>query len=886
MKIKTRYCLGLFCLITTLLGAQTNHLTTLLQQGLFEEQANRNLDAAIVQYQALATQFDQDRQIAATAVFRLGECYRAQGKTNEAVLQYQRLLHDFADQQILVTMSRQNLTGLGVSSEPAATAGRQQQKDLLAKQIALAERDLADAQVKVQIGKAPPADIRVAQQHVLQLQQQLAALDAPQTAAPDESVPAITKEWQEIKRVEQMIQDSPDLINKPDSDRQTPLTKAVTAGQIEVVRFLLDHGADINGAGYPINVAVKSGNRTMVELLIKRGAKIDDPDDSPNRSGTTPLYLAVQGGYQTITEVLLANHAKPNPFNSGFTPLHYATQDGQDKLVKTLLAAGAKINCEDTRGQTPLSLAVKSGSLETVKTLLAGKADPNQGTLNAPLLAAIVGNNLAMAELLLQAGANPNQAGNVDVDVFFKHASHSGGSSRVAPLYLAVQKKQLPMVQLLLKFKADPNESETDGRSVLFSAIYKPEILTALLEAGANPEVRDETDSMNNNLPRGGMGLGTGLPAPPLLISRTPLLFAAGAESNAVAVATLLQYGANPNATDRQGNNALYYAAEALAEEKTFVLLLEHHTNPNQQNKEGHTPLDQVKEMLRTPTGDASSRFLNYSYNTHLTEVPLAQKTLVQNIIALLHQYGALDQLPDWQHLSVSRPAAKFYGIVFNRETNDWNHFTLFEMIYNAGRYGDQLNYADLTKLVVVRPAANGTNFQRIAINLLNATNGVDTSRDMPLEFGDVLEIPEREHSLSDSLRYLNSEHLQAIEASLFKQAGQAKLVVAGGKTVDLPLQTPSSPTGTSFSERLEHVRRSTTYSDPILTSFLQHDDLALHALTSNCDLSRVKVTHKNSKTSQTQTWLIDCSDPNRQPKETDLWLRDGDVIEVPLKSP
>ena len=47
----------------TPLLAATNDLTSLLQQGLFEEEANRNLDAAIANYQSLAAQFDKDRQI-------------------------------------------------------------------------------------------------------------------------------------------------------------------------------------------------------------------------------------------------------------------------------------------------------------------------------------------------------------------------------------------------------------------------------------------------------------------------------------------------------------------------------------------------------------------------------------------------------------------------------------------------------------------------------------------------------------------------------------------------------------------------------------------------------------------------------------------------------
>ncbi|MBI3415627.1 MAG: ankyrin repeat domain-containing protein [Verrucomicrobia bacterium] len=78
----------------------------LLQKGLYEEEANHNLKAAIEAYQALVTQFDAQRAATATAVFRLGECYRKQGKTNEAAAFYQRILRDFADQTELARLSR------------------------------------------------------------------------------------------------------------------------------------------------------------------------------------------------------------------------------------------------------------------------------------------------------------------------------------------------------------------------------------------------------------------------------------------------------------------------------------------------------------------------------------------------------------------------------------------------------------------------------------------------------------------------------------------------------------------------------------------------------------------------------------------------------------
>src|SRR5688572_20169318 len=101
MKLFTLIAAVLFA-TAALAPAATNDLSSALQRGLFEEEANHNLDAAIAAYQSVATQFDKDRKLAATAIFRLGEVYRKQGKTNEANAQYERVVREFADQQTLV----------------------------------------------------------------------------------------------------------------------------------------------------------------------------------------------------------------------------------------------------------------------------------------------------------------------------------------------------------------------------------------------------------------------------------------------------------------------------------------------------------------------------------------------------------------------------------------------------------------------------------------------------------------------------------------------------------------------------------------------------------------------------------------------------------------
>src|ERR1035437_8763627 len=146
------------CLLASPVRAATNDLTTALQRGLFEEEANQNLGAAIQAYQTVAGQFDKDRKLAATAIFRLGECYRKQGNTNDAATQYERILREFSDQPTLVTLSRQSLAGMGgAPPAPAAPtmsdAAHQEQKRLLQEEMKLVEKQLKVQQMLAKDGR-------------------------------------------------------------------------------------------------------------------------------------------------------------------------------------------------------------------------------------------------------------------------------------------------------------------------------------------------------------------------------------------------------------------------------------------------------------------------------------------------------------------------------------------------------------------------------------------------------------------------------------------------------------------------------------------------------------------------------------------------------------
>ena len=944
--MKTNWLVGSVILAGAMvLRAQTNDLSAALRQGLFEEEANRNLDAAISNYQSLATQFDRDRQIAATAIFRLGECYRKLGQTNDAVIQYQRIIREFSDQQTLATLSQQNLTGLGTTpqaSSPSATTSESTAKTAeleaeaaalkaqiahlsglsganrrttiqqnfpnpvlttLMQQLNEAEQNLASL-----TNDYAPTDLHVARVTALvnaingQIDTQVegvikglqakmeADLDAakalreqsgPVQAVHTEASTVTDDEDQEIRRIQQLIQDSPDLINAPASDGFTPLGNAARNGRVKVATFLLDHGAGINVAQRAgvtaLHGAARAGNRAMVELLLSRGADVN----SKEVTGQTPLHIAANKGFQAVVEVLLANKVDVNAQDdSGNTPLHLAAGD-QVKIIQTLLAAGANPNVENSQGRTPLSFAAESGSPEVVINLLAAKADPNGGKLDAPLLCAIHKNDAAVAELLLQAGANPNAKREDDWQPsVLGPFGRPVGRGWETPLSLAVSTKQLPMVQLLLKFKADPDDSQTDGRPLLFSALPDTNILETLLDAGAKVDVCDRNETFKD------------------VNVYQPLLNSAVAIKNAASVGLLLKHGANANSPDNNGYTPLHVAATYLVEREIFELLLAYKADPNVRNHDGRTPLDLLKEFqgqnisangLPVPGSTFQGRLKNLLERNDSAEQEKIK--LAGELADLLRQHGALDNLPNWDRITVSRPSANFSASFFWKGTNDWNQFTLlevlarqYELLQHSTRgtwntrqttirdFWDKnpCRFPDLQRMLIHRPSPDGRRWTILTVDVAKLLQTGDCSMDQPLHWGDVVEIPETDHPVTEQWDGLTPDDLNA----LLKCASRRITISLKGTNATLTLSPECVPNERGFG-RLNHelVVTPACYA---LCSVLDQSKL----LRASSDLSRVKVTRRDPATGKKQEWVLDCSGDNAP----NLWLRDGDVIEVPEK--
>ena len=107
------------------------------KEGLFEEEANRDLEKAATAYETLASQYDSQRALAATALYHLAEIRARQGRQAAAVALYQRVLTEFPAMETLAKLSRDRLTAVGAAVPPAATgattAPTQEEADELAR---------------------------------------------------------------------------------------------------------------------------------------------------------------------------------------------------------------------------------------------------------------------------------------------------------------------------------------------------------------------------------------------------------------------------------------------------------------------------------------------------------------------------------------------------------------------------------------------------------------------------------------------------------------------------------------------------------------------------------------------------------------------------------
>jgi ankyrin repeat protein len=149
--------------------------------------------------------------------------------------------------------------------------------------------------------------------------------------------------------------------------------------------------------------AAEAGNLDVVRALLDAGANPDTPDADDNGS----LEAASLEGHESVVRLLLdrgadPNWADPHEFR---TPLMAAAARGHAGVIRLLVACGARVDESDDYGETALCCAASAGRVDAVRALLEAGADPcKQGEIGTPVEVA-QGGPPEVAELLRAAGA-------------------------------------------------------------------------------------------------------------------------------------------------------------------------------------------------------------------------------------------------------------------------------------------------------------------------------------------------------------------------------------------------------------------------------------------------------------------------------------------------
>ena len=144
------------------------------------------------------------------------------------------------------------------------------------------------------------------------------------------------------------------------------LYDAAKKGGLKRVKQLLEQGVDKNQVGghfghTSLCIAGENNHLDVVRYLVEQGADIEKAD----RDNQTPLIWASYYGHLEVVRYLLeqgADRDKAN--NNGYTSLHNAAVNGHLETAKLLMVYGADLNARNNDGQLPIDVAVEEDDEE------------------------------------------------------------------------------------------------------------------------------------------------------------------------------------------------------------------------------------------------------------------------------------------------------------------------------------------------------------------------------------------------------------------------------------------------------------------------------------------------------------------------------------------
>jgi ankyrin repeat protein len=271
----------------------------------------------------------------------------------------------------------------------------------------------------------------------------------------------------DVDAVAELVEAHPRLLDQRGGDGVTMLWTAARRGRMALVRWLVEHGADVEIPGSAVHmtevvispycIAVRSRRAEVAQYLLEHGAQVDV---------FCAAYLGELDVLRTHIAAGLASAQSPSEDFHPVTPLHHAVDGGSLAAATLLLDSGADAS---TSGGRLLTSAARQGAIDLVRLLIDHGANAADAENLGPLAT-----DRTIGELLVQRGFDLN----------------APIRDQETPLTMACRadKGEHPgTVSALLDLGADPNAPNAKGRTPLATATAAgfDETVALLRAAGA-----------------------------------------------------------------------------------------------------------------------------------------------------------------------------------------------------------------------------------------------------------------------------------------------------------------------------------------------------------------------------------------------------------------